>query len=250
MSYPYAEPRIVDRLDDCHFYHTIDIPGFGAVEGEWDLRKGLDAYLGGCDLRGKRVLDVGAASGILSFHAESKGAEVVSFDLSEDYDWDLVPFAAADAAMLDALRRAHLRKLNNGYWLCHRAFGSQARMVHGVVYDIPQAIGTVDVAIYGSILLHLRDPFRALQSGARLAREAIVVTDLVPWKGFGALLRAPRFLPDHGRLANADTWWALPPRLVREWLAILGFPNATVTWSRQSYRGRGKWLYTIAARRA
>jgi hypothetical protein len=30
------------------------------------------------------------------------------------------------------------------------------------VYDMPPAIGPVDVAVYGSILLHLRDPFRAL----------------------------------------------------------------------------------------
>lgn len=219
------------------------------MQGEWDLRSGLDAYLGGRHLKGKRVLDVGAATGILSFHAESKGAEVVSFDLSEDYAWDLVPFATVDPGGSEALRRAHLRRINNGYWLCHRAFQSRARMVHGVVYDIPREIGAVDIAIYGSILLHLRDPFLALENGARLAREAIVVTELAPWRGFGALLRAPRFLPDHSRTGNSDTWWSLPPRLIREYLAILGFQDSTVTWHRQTYRNRKRLLYTIAARR-
>lgn len=24
-----AEPRYIDRLEDCFFYHTIDLPGFG-----------------------------------------------------------------------------------------------------------------------------------------------------------------------------------------------------------------------------
>src|ERR1700691_3228003 len=95
-SEPYAEPRNITSLGECYFYHSIDLPEYGAVSGEWDLRPGLDAYLGKYDFAGKRVLDVGAASGILSFHAESRGAEVVSFDLSEDYPWDIVPFSNQD----------------------------------------------------------------------------------------------------------------------------------------------------------
>ena len=74
-SSPYAEPRTVTSLDDCYFYHTVEIPGHSVVTGEWDLRPGLDAYLGHFDFAGKRVLDVGAASGILSFHVERQGAE-------------------------------------------------------------------------------------------------------------------------------------------------------------------------------
>jgi hypothetical protein len=246
---PYSEPRLVMSLDDCYFYHTMDIPGYGVVDAEWDLRPGLDAYLGHYDFSGKRALDVGAASGILSFHMERKGAEVVSYDLSDELSWDIVPFASADGAVVDALRRRHLRRLNNSYWLCHRAFGSRARAAYGIVYDIPASIGAVDVAIYGSVLLHLRDPFLALQNGARLAREAVIVTELPPWKGLGAFLRAPRFLPNRRRPNQSDVWWALPPRLIREYLAILGFEKSTTTWHWQLLRGKKRLLYTVVARR-
>ncbi|MBV9971725.1 MAG: hypothetical protein JO135_00155, partial [Candidatus Eremiobacteraeota bacterium] len=34
----YAEPRTVTNLSDCYFYHTMEIPGYGLVEGQWDLR--------------------------------------------------------------------------------------------------------------------------------------------------------------------------------------------------------------------
>ena len=39
-----APPRQVERLEDCLFYHTMDLPGFGVVRGQWDLR-GLCAVL-------------------------------------------------------------------------------------------------------------------------------------------------------------------------------------------------------------
>ena len=42
-----AAPRVVDDVSECDFYHSMDIPGHGAVEGQWDLRNTLGAYLGG-----------------------------------------------------------------------------------------------------------------------------------------------------------------------------------------------------------
>jgi len=247
----YTPPVRDLSVADCHFYHTMDVPGHGLVTGEWDLRGRLDDYLGHFDFCGRRVLDVGAASGILSFHAEKNGGEVVSFDLSEDHDWDLVPFVGVDFESRRHERRAHLRRINNGYWFCHQAHGSSARMVNGVVYAIPDAIGAVDVVLYGSILIHLRDPFLALQNGAKLAKEAIIVADISPW---GPLLsryrRSPRFLPQADRPAGiTEAWYKLPPRLVQEYLAILGFTRSRLTWNHYAYGDRSKQLYTIVARR-
>jgi hypothetical protein len=39
----YARPWEVARLEDCYFYHTMDVPGVGGATGSWDLRAGLDA---------------------------------------------------------------------------------------------------------------------------------------------------------------------------------------------------------------
>lgn len=248
---PYAQPREIRSVDECYFYHTMDVPGHGIIKGEWDLRGSVDDYLGNFDFAGKRVLDVGAASGILSFHIEKQGAEVVSFDLSENFDWDIVPFAEHDNHAARTQRRNHLRKINNSYWLCHQAFQSKARMVNGVVYDIPETIGSVDVSIFGSILLHLRDPFLALENAARLTKEAVVVSDISP---FGKLAskfkRNPKFMP-RGLKSNGinDGWYRLPPLLVQEYLAILGFKRSSVTWNEFKYNNRLRSIYTIIARR-
>jgi hypothetical protein len=253
MADPYAEPRTAGRIEDCYFYHTMDIPGHGSVEGEWDLRPNIDAYLGGLDLSGKRLLDVGAANGIMTFHAEGKGAEVVSFDLSEHHSWDVVPYRNSRIEAVDAERRGHMRRINNGYWFAHAAHRSLAQAVYGDVYNIPASIGDVDAAFYGSILLHLRDPFLALQNGARLATSMLIVSDICPYGELGPriarFLKHPVFIPDPVSMEPWDTWWNLPPRLIEKYMKILGFPDTTVTWHRQIYRGAPRTLYTVVGRR-
>ena len=176
----YATPRVVERLEDCWFYHTIDLPGLGTVPGEWDLRGGLDDYLGGVSVRGKRVLEVGTASGFLCFAMEQRGAEVVAFDLAPGKVCDLIPLAAhPDLGGLAEGLAPFYERLRNSYWFCHRALNSSAKVVYGSVYDLPAGIGPVDVSTFGCILLHLRDPFLALANAARFARETVVVTDVL-----------------------------------------------------------------------
>src|SRR5437762_8211882 len=88
-----ASPRFVDSLDDCFFYHTIDLPEFGLVRGQWDLRGRFDDYLGGVSVAGKSVLDVGTATGFLSFESERLGASrVVSCDMGDARQQTFIPF--------------------------------------------------------------------------------------------------------------------------------------------------------------
>ena len=69
-------------LVDCFFYHVMDIPGLSEpTKGEWDLRKGVDEYLGHVDFKNKTVLELGPASGFLTFHIEKMGGDVTSIEL-------------------------------------------------------------------------------------------------------------------------------------------------------------------------
>ena len=80
----FESARFVDRLEDCFFYHAMELPGFGLVRAHWDLRGRFDEYIGGVDVTGKSVLDIGAATGFLSFEAEKRRASrVLSFDMSD-----------------------------------------------------------------------------------------------------------------------------------------------------------------------
>jgi hypothetical protein len=253
----WAQPRDVASLDDCYFYHSMDIPGHGTVRGDWDLRGREAAYLGDTDLKGKRVLEIGTASGFLCFAMEAMGAEMFAYDLSDQHDWDIVPYAGINFDEYIAKRRGLTRKLNNGFWLAHKAFRSNAKVMYGTVYGMPEGIGRFDVATFGSILLHLRDPFLALQRVAAHIDDTVIVTDLYP-RFKGPLLslvervtatRLSRFLPNASRRDPYDTWWILTPALISEYLRILGFENTRTTFHHQLYRGRKAKLFTVVGRR-
>lgn len=246
----YAKPRVIEDIDQCFFYHTIDLPGHGTIEGDWDLRDGINDYLGGVNFSGKKVLDVGTANGMLCFETERQGGKVTAFDLSKDYAWDLVPYAKwKDYEYISHEHHNTIDRLNNAYWFCHRCFNSNAKVVYGDVYNIPEQIGEVDIVVYGSILLHLRDPFLALQNGTRLTREAVVVTEVLRDQTFQSKEPYMKFLPDPETLEPVDTWWDLRPEFIVRVLNVLGFEDTQVTYHSQLCKGEKVQLYTVVCRR-
>lgn len=263
-----SPPAVTPELERCAFYHTMEIPGYGLVQGQWDLRGREREYLGGVDFAGKRVLELGTADGFLCFHMEREGADVVTHDLSKDDSWDMVPFSRHDreTPTPEEWRRS-IERLNNGFWLAHSAMGSRARACHGSIYDLPEGIGLVDVSVLGALLLHLRDPFLALQRVLEHTKETVVITGL-PW-GWAlfptalhpaihrvrGLLRgrsrpSMTLLPDFRTGKPWDGWWRLPPEMIVEFLGILGFEDCGITFSEQSFEGKRSTVFTIVARRA
>ena len=63
----FATSRKVEDVADCYFYHTMELPSRGVIEGrDWDLLGRVDEYLGNVDFAGQRVLEIGPASGFLT----------------------------------------------------------------------------------------------------------------------------------------------------------------------------------------
>jgi len=246
----YANPRVVTDVRACYFYHTMDLPGVGTINGDWDLRPNIKNYLGGVDFAGKRALDIGCANGVLSFYMERQGANVVSFDLDKNQDWDVVPFAKwAELEHRGGLTKNLIDQINRGYWLAHRLLGSKAQVVYGRVYAIPDAIGAVDIVVLGSILLHLRDPFLALQNALRLCEHTAIIADLYhrhDQESPGPFLE---FLPDAKTVESVDTWWSIRPEWVVRAIGVLGFENAKVTYHTQRFQGRDIKLFTVVGQR-
>jgi hypothetical protein len=251
----YAERTDEPALPDCYFYHTMDVPGYGTLAGEWDLRNGVDAYLGHEPVAGKRVLEIGTASGFLCFEMERRGANVVAFDLDPSGSWDIVPYAGYDVAGMAADRAAHIAKINNAWWLAHKAFNSSARMLYGSVYEIPDAIGNIDVCTFGAILLHIREPLRALERAAVLRPATIIVTEMERRHRFGFLperrsqRRSPLFLPNAARTAPLETWWSFSAESIVNLLGIIGYSTARIERHEQPYRGAATKMFTIVAHR-
>ena len=251
-SVTFANPRDIHHVRDCYFYHSLDLPGIGEVEGQWDLRGRFDDYIGGVDLKNKTVLDVGAGNGFLTIEAEKRGArEVVSFDIGDAKFQHLLPFKDSlyftDHANWCTQANAGYERWKNGYWLAHRLNNSKARAFYGDVYELPKGLGVFDVSIIGSVLEHLRDQISAMASVAqRTTSTMIVVTNLLETED-----KTARLVGSADQPGMNYTWWEYSHGTYREVLKMLGFDITAVT--RNTYkcpfhRMEG-WRYTIVAAR-
>lgn len=246
----YATPPVGVREEDCYFYHAIDVPGHGTVGGDFDLRGGADAYLGGIELSGRRVLEIGPASGFLTFHMESRGASVVSVELGPDAEWDVVPQVELDLAQVREERQRIMRQLRNGFWWAHERIGSRAQVHYGDVYALPGELGRFDVAVMAAVLRHTRDPLRIVEQCAGLANRLVITEMHMPELDGEPVAR----LVPARESRTWDTWWDFSPGFLARFLGIVGFEAIAVTHHLQRFLSGGQPrevpFFTIVAERA
>jgi tRNA (mo5U34)-methyltransferase len=141
------------------WYHTIELPFGITTPGAYDHRPLLDRYGLPESLAGKRVLDVGTADGFWAFELERRGADVTSIDIEDISQLD---FPAALRRETTEGERAD--PLGEGFALAHRLRKSHVQRIPGTVYDLdPDRMGKFDLVHSGDLLVHLRDPPRALE---------------------------------------------------------------------------------------
>ncbi len=219
----FAEPMTVATASDCVFYHSMDLPISGSQDGHWDLRGRFDDYISRVPVSGKSVLDVGTASGFLSFEAEKRGATVISLDASSARLWDRVPFPESlhtlnYSAWLEQAEK-YLDDIKRSYWLAYRELKSANRVFYGNAYELPAELGSFDVVIIGQILVHLRDVVRALSSIAARCKDTLIIAEGMIEN------REPvsHWLARADRPENDYSFWHHSTGFYRELLAILGF---------------------------
>jgi tRNA (mo5U34)-methyltransferase len=145
------------------WYHTIELAPGVVTPGWFDLRA-LAERLPWPDVRGKRCLDIGTYDGFLAFELERRGAsEVIATDISDHAGWDWPPHMRAHAP--EQLAAVAGPEKGLGFRIAKQALGSAVERVELNVYDhSPERLGSFDVVVCGTLMLHLRDPLRALEA--------------------------------------------------------------------------------------
>jgi len=156
------EPVInAKKVTDLYWYHAIDLGNGVITPGFVDHRPQIDFYGLPESLTGMRCLDVATFDGFWAFEMERRGAaEVVGIDLH----------SRADSDFPQNWRKEFLSVVPNhikgeGFTFAKRALSSKVRRRILSVYEMsPEKIGTFDFVFMSDLLLHLRDPFRALEN--------------------------------------------------------------------------------------
>src|SRR6202162_4758994 len=149
--------QLITQMNALGWYHSIELPNGEVIQGIQSLaqqRLRLRQFLIPQDLRGKRVLDIGAWDGWFSFEMERRGASVVAVDATKR-----TRFLEAKA-ILDS---------------------KVEHVVADICYLTPRDIGYFDIVLFFGVLYHLKHPMLALERVCELTTDmacfATLVTD-------------------------------------------------------------------------
>ena len=202
------------------WYHTIEVAPGVSTPGWFDLRPIVDK-LPWPDVRGKRCLDLGTYDGFLAFEMERRGArEVVAADVADHEQWDW-PVRLRTRGV-EYLRTVAGPEKGVGLRVAIEALGSSVQAVEASAYDLsPETVGAFDVVVCGSLLLHLREPLRALEAIRSVCAGQFLSTNQVdPWLtalgGRAALARLEG-------MTDLCQWWVPNPAGHRQMLTSMGF---------------------------
>jgi 2-polyprenyl-3-methyl-5-hydroxy-6-metoxy-1,4-benzoquinol methylase len=137
------------------WWHSIELPDGTVIQGVCDLqgqKNRIAQFPIPQNLRGKRVLDIGAWDGWFSFEMERRGAEVLAID-----NWDNPRFHQAKALLNS---RVEYRQMD--------------------VYELtPARVGHFDIVLFMGVLYHLKHPLLALERVCALTTEMAAVDSFV-----------------------------------------------------------------------
>jgi tRNA (mo5U34)-methyltransferase len=199
-----AAGDLAARVDGQDWYHTLELAPGVVTPGWFDTRRVVDRIPFPRDLSGKRCLDVGTFDGFWAFEMERRGAsEVVAIDILDPRHWDWP--VVHDPVTVEEIGRR--KGQGDGFEIARAALGSSVQREELSVYDLSdERLGSFDFVYVGSLLIHLRDPVRAVERLRSVCGGELVVLDNVDLPLTLAHPRRPVAALDGRR---RPWWWKL-----------------------------------------
>lgn len=176
-----AAPDLPERIRARDWYHTMELMPGVSTAGMFDLR-GYVAHYGLPErMDGMRALDVGTWDGFWAFEMERRGADVVALDLDDEHQLDVPPRRR--------IGQPHSGLRGEGFRIAKAVLDSKVQRIDCSIYNAtPDELGTFDLVLCGSVLIHLRDQLLALERIAALCRGTFIsaeeydqASDLIPF---------------------------------------------------------------------
>ena len=188
------------------WYHTLEVVPGVVTPGWFDLRPIVDR-IPFPDVQGKRCLDVGPYDGFFAFELERRGAsEVVAVDIGDHASWDW-PYADRISGPQGLSQLANHAEVGAGFELAKRLMKSRVERVILSVYDLSEErLGQFDLVTCGSLMLHLKDPVRALEAIRSVTGSLFLSSETISLQ---LSLKSPRH-PAAELKAGRDCQWWIP----------------------------------------
>jgi tRNA (mo5U34)-methyltransferase len=237
-----ASDDLAARVEEISWYHSLELrPGL-VTPGWFDTRPIAPTLPMPSDLSGRRCLDVGTFDGFWAYEMERRGAaEVVAVDVPDPERWDWPANTEPQAQAEIASRRP-----GAGFALAHEVLGSSVRRLERSVYELdPSELGTFDFVYLGSLLLHLRDPVRALERVHDVCSGELLLVETVDLPLSLMMPRRPAATLD---VRGRPWWWTANAAGIRRMAEAARFePVERPQWVYMP-RGEGQGLAPLTLR--
>jgi 2-polyprenyl-3-methyl-5-hydroxy-6-metoxy-1,4-benzoquinol methylase len=193
-------------------YHQIDLGDGLIINGEYDMCKVLQYYNLPENLSGVSVLDIGTSTGFFAFECARRGGRVTAIDI-----WPPWPFNAIK-----------------------NAIGLEIEYVQKNIYDLDASFGQFDLVICGSLLLHLRDIFGAIQKIREVCDGTAIVSTAACNDRGCAQVACCEFIGNRAADGDYLVYWGVNAAGLAKMLLTSGFSSVSepVHFTLQSEPGR------------
>ncbi len=223
------------RVAQQRWYHTMELAPGLVTHGWFDLRADVHRYGLPERMDGLRALDVGTWDGFWAFEMERRGAQVVALDLDDERELDWPP-RRRPAAYSEEPRGA-------GFALAHEILGSRVeRVVRSIYQATPDDIGTFDIVLCGSVLIHLRDQMLALERIANLCRGTFISAEEYDRPTSFLPIPLSRYRADRD---SAVVFWQPSARTWRRMLWTAGFDRVQTRGRFDMRAGEGERAFRV-----
>ena len=168
------DPAEADDIASVVWYHTMELPSGVVTPGEYDHRPLVPHYGLPDDLTGQRALDVGTNNGFWAFELERRGATVTAVDVAMISELDY------PAGVGEMIRATGVDiPVGRGFAVAHKLLKSNVEKVVSNIYALhPATHGTFDFVHIADLLLHLREPLRALERVRSVTGGRALIVDV------------------------------------------------------------------------
>ncbi len=212
--------KLADQVQSRFRYHSIDLPDGSVLPGLQTvehLRWRLELFKLPHDLRGKRVLDIGAWDGWFSFECERRGADVV----------------AVDCVPLDTFIEAK------------QLIGSKVEYLTLDVSELSaRTLGRFDIVLFFGVLYHLRHPLLGLEKVVELSTDLALIESFVIQPEHRQIPAVMEFYERTELGGQIDNWCGPSPECLAGMCRSAGFAQVEtmdITNQRASVVCRRRW---------
>jgi tRNA (mo5U34)-methyltransferase len=212
--------KLAEKIHARFRYHSIELPDGSVLPGLQPiehLRWRLSLFGLPADLRGKRVLDIGAWDGWFSFECERRGAEVVAVDCIE----------------LDTFVEAKRLLQSNVEFLMLDVNELSARR-----------LGRFDIVLFFGVLYHLRHPLLGLEKVVELSTDLALIETFVIVPEARPVPAVMEFYERTELGGQLDNWCGPSPECVVSMCRSAGFAQVElldITNQRASILCKRRW---------